>query len=108
MPDAFFRICQSKRPCARQGVPEEVNTETIAFCFHIMLFLCTVLLAGIRDRRLERKTCREGKIRTQRVAQEEWEERRETENLRRRSHFQTAVGTRLKTFFRSFIPFSGQ
>ena len=49
-----------------------------------MLFLCTVLLAGIRDRRLERKTCREGKIRTQRVAQEEWEERRETENLRRR------------------------
>ena len=34
-----------------------------------MLFLCTVLLAGIRDRRLERKTCREGKIRTQRVAQ---------------------------------------
>lgn len=73
-----------------------------------MLFLCTVLLAGIRDRRLERKTCREGKIRTQRVAQEEWEERRETENLRRRSHFQTAVSTRLKTFFRSFIPFSGQ
>ena len=28
--------------------------------------------------------CREGKIRTQRVAQEEWEKRRETEKLTRR------------------------
>lgn len=77
----------------------EVNTETIPFCFHIMLFLCIVLLRGIRDTRLERKTCREGKIRTQRVAQEEREERRETENWQgdvikwNPSHFQTAVNT---------------
>ena len=49
-----------------------------------MLFLRTVLLGGIRDTRLERQLCREGKIRAQRVAQEEWEKRRETEKLTRR------------------------
>lgn len=80
MPDAFFQDLSEQTSLCYTGVPEEVNTETVPFCFHIMLFLCIVLLGGIRDTRLERKTCREGKIRTQRVAQEEREERRETEN----------------------------
>lgn len=61
----IFWICQSKHPVLRQGVHEEVNTETIPLCFLSMLFLYVVLLEGRRDIRLEKKICREGKIRTQ-------------------------------------------
>lgn len=90
MPDAFFQDLFDKHPCARQGVPEEVNTETIAFCFHIMLFLCAVLLAGIRDRRLKGKHAEKENKNTEGCSGGVGREKR-NRNLRR-SHFQTAVG----------------
>ena len=79
MPDVFFQDLTEQTSLCQTG-----NRETIPFCLHIMLFLHIVLPGGTRDTRLERKLCREGKIRTQRVAQEEWEKRRETEKLTRR------------------------
>lgn len=72
----FFLDLQSKLPCARQGIREEVNIETILVCFLIMPFLCVVLLEGRRDIRLEKKTCKEENTRTQKAQ----EGRREKKN----------------------------